>query len=108
MSDRRPLGTGTDHVTTPRTPDAEPVPAPRARLAAERLPSGPAVLAGPEPRPTVGRRPLLQPAPKPFQAAEPARPGLARWLRRLLGQSTRHSAHAHLLSSRFAGDSTVE
>ncbi|MBK3647810.1 hypothetical protein [Streptomyces sp. MBT33] len=42
MSDRRPLGTGTDRATTSRTRGTDPVSAPRAQLAAERLPAVPA------------------------------------------------------------------
>lgn len=56
MTDRRPLGTGPATSDQSRTPDADP-PAPRAQLAAERLPSVPA--AEPEPaRPTAKRRAL--------------------------------------------------
>ncbi|MEU0054443.1 hypothetical protein [Streptomyces sp. NPDC006309] len=43
MTDRRPLGTGPDRATTSRTRDTHPVLAPRAQLAAERLPTAPAV-----------------------------------------------------------------
>ncbi|MFI1840328.1 hypothetical protein [Streptomyces olivaceoviridis] len=54
MTDRRPLGTGPTAESS-RTPDTDP-PAPRAQLAAERLPSVPA--AEPKPRPMTGRRTL--------------------------------------------------
>ncbi|MEU7363712.1 MULTISPECIES: hypothetical protein [Streptomyces] len=62
MTDRRPLGTGPATAEPSRTPDADP-PAPRAQLAAERLPSVPA--AEPKPaRPAAGRRALgAGPAP---------------------------------------------
>ena len=56
MTDRRPLGTGTNRATTSRTQDTDPVPAPRAQLAAERLPTVPA--AAPKPRPAARRRAL--------------------------------------------------
>ncbi|MGW2709085.1 hypothetical protein ACWC4J_08830 [Streptomyces sp. NPDC001356] len=62
MTDRRPLGTGpTAAVSLMR--DTDP-PAPRAQLAAERLPSVPAT-AEPKPaRPATGRRALgAGPAP---------------------------------------------
>ncbi|MFF9490236.1 hypothetical protein [Streptomyces sp. NPDC014676] len=52
MTDRRPLGPGTDRAVT----DTELPPAPRAQLAAERLPTAPA--AAPKPRPAAGRRAL--------------------------------------------------
>ncbi|MFF5858581.1 hypothetical protein ACFY8B_23625 [Streptomyces sp. NPDC012751] len=67
MTDRRPLGTGPATADASRTPDTDP-PAPRARLAAERLPTDPAVPAttGPVPRPAAGRRTL---------GAGPAAPG---------------------------------
>ncbi|MGW3462747.1 hypothetical protein ACWDE9_25455 [Streptomyces olivaceoviridis] len=55
MTDRRPLGTGPATAEPSRTPDTDP-PAPRAQLAAERLPAAPA--AEPKPRPTTGRRAL--------------------------------------------------
>ncbi|MFI1608065.1 hypothetical protein ACH4YN_39160 [Streptomyces griseofuscus] len=62
MTDRRPLGTGTDRTDLSRTRDTDPEPAPRAQLAAERLPAVPA--AEPKPRPTAGRRVLgAGPAP---------------------------------------------
>lgn len=61
MTDRRPLGTGTDRADLSRTRDTEP--APRAQLAAERLPAVPA--AEPKPRPTVGHRRLLGAGPAP-------------------------------------------
>ncbi|MFH9090929.1 hypothetical protein [Streptomyces sp. NPDC017673] len=64
MTDRRPLGTGPATAEPSRTPDADP-PAPRAQLAAERLPSVPAA-AEPKPRTTGGRRTL---------GAGPAEPG---------------------------------
>jgi hypothetical protein len=54
MTDRRPLGIGTDRADASRTRDTDP--APRAQLAAERLPSVPA--AKPKPRPATGRRVL--------------------------------------------------
>ncbi|WP_143652863.1 hypothetical protein [Streptomyces sp. PU_AKi4] len=54
MTDRRPLGTGTNRATTPRTQDTDPVP--RAQLAAERLASVPA--SEPKPRPVARRRTL--------------------------------------------------
>lgn len=69
MTDRRPLGTGTDHADLSRTRDTEPVPAPRAQLAAERLPAVPA--AEQKPRPTAGRRTLGTGA-----VTEPVAPGL--------------------------------
>ncbi|MFC8394801.1 hypothetical protein [Streptomyces sp. NPDC057238] len=56
MTDRRPLGTGTDRADASRVRDTDPVPAPRAQLAAERLPTVPAV--EPKPRPAAGRRAL--------------------------------------------------
>ncbi|MBL3670502.1 hypothetical protein JL475_31915 [Streptomyces sp. M2CJ-2] len=53
MTDRRPLGTGPTRTAT----EAELPPAPRAPLAAERLPTAPA--ADPMPtRPAAGRRTL--------------------------------------------------
>ncbi|MGW5497758.1 hypothetical protein [Streptomyces olivaceoviridis] len=56
MTDRRPLGTGPATAEPSRTQDTDP-PAPRAQLAAERLPSAPA--SEPKPaRPTAGRRAL--------------------------------------------------
>ncbi|MGW0191737.1 hypothetical protein ACWDV7_39355 [Streptomyces sp. NPDC003362] len=56
MTDRRPLGTGTDRTNLSRTRDTDPVPSPRAPLAAERLAAVPA--AEPRPRPAAGRRTL--------------------------------------------------
>ncbi|MFJ7148872.1 hypothetical protein ACIQVT_11780 [Streptomyces sp. NPDC100445] len=56
MTDRRPLGTGPATAEASPTQDTDPVPAPRAQLAAERLPATPA--AKPTPRPTTGRRAL--------------------------------------------------
>lgn len=64
MTDRRPLGTGTDRADLSRTRDTDPAPAPRAPLAAERLSAVPA--AEPKPRPVAGRRML---------GAGPAAPG---------------------------------
>jgi hypothetical protein len=62
MTDRRPLGTGPAIADPSRTRDTDPMPAPRAQLAAERLPAAPA--AESEPRPTAGRRALgVGPAP---------------------------------------------
>jgi len=63
MTDRRPLGTGTDRADLSRTRDAEPVPAPRAQLAAERLPAVQA--AEPRPRPTAAGRRMLGAGPAP-------------------------------------------
>ncbi|MEV7817093.1 hypothetical protein AB0P05_41490 [Streptomyces flaveolus] len=62
MTDRRPLGTGPTTAEPSRARKADP-PAPRAQLAAERLPSVPAT--EPEPaRPAAGRRALgAGPAP---------------------------------------------
>ena len=57
MTDRRPLGTGTDRADASRTRDTDPVPAPRAQLAAERLPAA-VPAAEPKPRPAAGRRVL--------------------------------------------------
>ncbi|MFF1404964.1 hypothetical protein [Streptomyces sp. NPDC058294] len=54
MTDRRPLGTGPDRADASRTRDTDP--APRAQLAAARLPAAPA--AKPKPRPATGRRTL--------------------------------------------------
>ncbi|MFF1285619.1 hypothetical protein [Streptomyces sp. NPDC058299] len=56
MTERRPLGTGPATAETSRTRDTDP-PAPRAQLAAERLPAAPAA-AAPKPHPTTGRRAL--------------------------------------------------
>ncbi|WP_371558719.1 hypothetical protein OG416_39000 [Streptomyces longwoodensis] len=62
MTDRRPLGTGPATAEPSRTQGTEPGPAPRAQLAAERLPAIPA--AEPKSRPTAGRRALgAGPAP---------------------------------------------
>ncbi|MEU2867550.1 hypothetical protein ABZ672_57205 [Streptomyces mirabilis] len=56
MTDRRPLGTGPVRADVSRTRDTDPVPAPRAQLAAERLPAVPAS-AEPEPaHPLAGAR----------------------------------------------------
>ncbi|GAB1340784.1 hypothetical protein ACE1SV_73740 [Streptomyces sp. E-15] len=59
MTDRRPLGTGPATADASRTQDTDP-PAPRAPLAAERLPTAPAATAatGPKPRPAAERRTL--------------------------------------------------
>ncbi|WP_406729484.1 hypothetical protein WJ438_40210 [Streptomyces sp. GD-15H] len=70
MTDRRPLGTGPTHTAT----EAELPPAPRARLAAERLPAVPAAT---EPAPTpprpAGRRTLgVGPAPSRVPGASAA------------------------------------
>ncbi|MFJ8351525.1 hypothetical protein ACIQ9J_35260 [Streptomyces sp. NPDC094153] len=56
MTDRRPLGTGPDRADVSRTRDTELPPAPRAQLAAERLPATPA--AEQKSRPVAGRRTL--------------------------------------------------
>jgi hypothetical protein len=54
MTDRRPLGTGPVRADLPAHEDTEP--APRAQLAAERLPAAPAA-AEPKPaHPLAGRR----------------------------------------------------
>jgi hypothetical protein len=66
MTTRRPLGTGPVQVETSGTPDTDPVLAPRAQLAAERLPATVPAAADPKPRPAVGRRVLR---------AGPAAPG---------------------------------
>ncbi len=67
MTDRRPLGTGPTTADVPDMTDTDPAPAPRAQLAAERLPPAPLVPAAePKPRPTTGRRALR---------AGPAMPG---------------------------------
>jgi hypothetical protein len=65
MTDRRPLGTGTNRTDLSRTPDTDPVPTPRAQLAAERasLPLSPP--AEPKPRPTAARRRTLGTGPTP-------------------------------------------
>ncbi|MCX4581376.1 hypothetical protein OHB41_51450 [Streptomyces sp. NBC_01571] len=65
MTDRRPLGTGPMRADLSRTRDTELPPAPRAQLAAERLPAT-VPAAEPTPRPTAGRRVL---------GAGPAAPG---------------------------------
>lgn len=67
MTDRRPLGTGPALTEPPRTEDSPP-PAPRARLAAERLPG--AVPAATEPAPSPPR-----PAGRRALGAGPAHPG---------------------------------
>ncbi|MFF5860378.1 hypothetical protein ACFY8B_33005 [Streptomyces sp. NPDC012751] len=56
MTDRRPLGIGPATADASRTQDTDP-PAPRAPLAAERLPTDPAdpAATGPAPRPAAGR-----------------------------------------------------
>ncbi|MEV0695471.1 hypothetical protein [Streptomyces sp. NPDC050388] len=54
MTDRRPLGTGPTRTTT----EAELPPAPRAPLAAERLPTAPAAGDPMPARPVTGRRAL--------------------------------------------------
>ncbi|GAB1340834.1 hypothetical protein ACE1SV_74240 [Streptomyces sp. E-15] len=64
MTDRRPLGTGPATTDASRTEDTDP-PAPRAPLAAERLPTDPAA-TGPVRRPAAERRAL---------GAGPAAPG---------------------------------
>ncbi|MGW3985285.1 hypothetical protein [Streptomyces mirabilis] len=67
MTDRRPLGTGPVHADLSRTRDTDLPPAPRAQLAAERLPA--TVPAATEPGPArrlTGRRTL---------GAGPAAPG---------------------------------
>ncbi|MFJ3826047.1 hypothetical protein ACIPW1_34145, partial [Streptomyces nodosus] len=64
MNDRRQLGTGPTPADLSRTRDTELPPAPRAQLAAERLPANP---AAPDPRPArpaTGHRALgTGPAP---------------------------------------------
>ncbi|WP_329614344.1 hypothetical protein OG244_15000 [Streptomyces brevispora] len=57
MTDRRPLGAGPSDAGLSRTQDTELPPAPRARLAAERLASVQAAAEPPAPRPDR-RRPL--------------------------------------------------
>ncbi|MBL3671439.1 hypothetical protein JL475_37225 [Streptomyces sp. M2CJ-2] len=58
MTDRRPLGTGPAPAEPPRTDDRPP-PAPRAQLAAERLPAAAPTTGDPMPaRPVTGRRAL--------------------------------------------------
>ncbi|WP_157869307.1 hypothetical protein [Streptomyces hirsutus] len=54
MTDRRPLGTGPTRTAT----QAELPPAPRAQLAAERLPAAPAAGDPTPARPITGRRAL--------------------------------------------------
>jgi hypothetical protein len=54
MTDRRPLGTGPPRTAT----EAELPPAPRAQLAAERLPAAPTTGASMPARPVTGRRAL--------------------------------------------------
>ncbi|WP_461091810.1 hypothetical protein [Streptomyces incanus] len=54
MTDRRPLGTGPTRTAT----EAELPPAPRAPLAAERLPTAPAPSDPIPARPATGRRAL--------------------------------------------------
>ncbi|TLQ38604.1 hypothetical protein [Streptomyces marianii] len=61
MTDRRPLGTGCDRADLSRTRDTEP--APRAQLAAERLPAAPAPES--KPRPAAGHRRVLGAGPAP-------------------------------------------
>ncbi|MGK5450820.1 hypothetical protein [Streptomyces radiopugnans] len=60
MTDRRPLGTGTDRADASRPRDTDPVPAPRAQLAAERLPAVPVALVPAEQKtaPLARRRAL--------------------------------------------------
>ncbi|MDT0616462.1 hypothetical protein [Streptomyces lancefieldiae] len=54
MTDRRPLGTGPDRTAASRAQDTAP--APRAPLAAERLPAAPATTEPKPARPPAGRR----------------------------------------------------
>ncbi|WP_406723687.1 hypothetical protein WJ438_01995 [Streptomyces sp. GD-15H] len=56
MTDRRPPGTGPTRTATEA--DTELPPAPRARLAAERLPAAPAAGDPMPARPVTGRRAL--------------------------------------------------
>ncbi|MFD4973649.1 hypothetical protein [Streptomyces sp. NPDC058424] len=73
MTDRRPLGTGPDRADVSRTRDTELPPAPRAQLAAERLPATPA--AEPKSRPTAGRRVLGAGPAAPGQVTDTVTPG---------------------------------
>lgn len=60
MNDRRPLGTGPATADASLPGDTDPVPAPRAQLAAERLPATPVALMPAEQRtaPLARRRAL--------------------------------------------------
>ncbi|PWI04752.1 hypothetical protein DIZ27_43400 [Streptomyces sp. NWU339] len=60
MTDRRPLGTGPTHTDESRMRDTGP-PAPRAQLAAERLPAAPAADHPMPTRPVTGRHPGRRP-----------------------------------------------
>ncbi|MFH9677399.1 hypothetical protein ACH4L5_34745 [Streptomyces sp. NPDC017405] len=60
MTDRRPLGTGPATADPSLMRDTDPPPAPRAPLAAERLPTEPADPAAADTPPTrLGRRRAL-------------------------------------------------
>ncbi|MFB7329439.1 MULTISPECIES: hypothetical protein [unclassified Streptomyces] len=74
MTDRRPLGTGPDRADVSRTRDTELPPAPRAQLAAERLPTT-TPPAEPKSRPPAGRRMLGAGPATPGQVTDTVTPG---------------------------------